>query len=144
MKTLILTLALSLAALTSPAQYLSTWLGLSNTIPITSTNNYTVASSNLLDMTKYTHAVFEFNGSGSNTNTNTLLLTITKSLGKTNWQAFTNWSITLNGTNPTYSYMELNFGVFGWGRLETVGSSLTNTITNASLYGWVKGYRREQ
>lgn len=137
-------LLIALLPLAAAAQYLPTSLGLSNTIPIIATNSYSVASSNYLDMTRYTHAAFEFNGSGQNTNTNTLILTLTKSLGKTNWQTFTNWSITINGTNRTYSYMEFDFGVFGWGRLETVGSSLTNTITNASLNAWTKGYRREQ
>lgn len=145
MKKQILSLILLIASLSAFGQSftLSTNLWFTNTI--VGTNTQTYVGTNYLDVTRYKTFSIVATGNGTNLSTNTLVFNFKASPTGTNWEQLPSMALsgTVNGTNPFVLYTNLTLGDgIGYLKPYQIVSSITNTITNAWIYGAFKMFPR--
>lgn len=122
---------------------LNTNLTFTNTIY--GTNTHTYAGTNCFDVTRYKTLAIVAVGSGTNNSTNTISFTFKTSADNTNYDNAPAYTLTgtANGVTRYNFWTNLTVGDgVGYVKPYQVISSVTNTVTNAWVWGAVKTFPR--
>lgn len=141
-------LTLALLAVPASAQIPGTVTRTNMQIAPTITNGatYTYSGTNLIELTRYGEVGWEIGFQGTNSvSTSNLVQTFRFSMDGTNWlnSPIYSWTIASQGTTAVRAATNWSIGTFNYMRPYQLTSPNTNDLTNAVLYGYAKGYRRD-
>ena len=144
----LISIALLIAALPLSAQLPGTVTRTNMQIAPTITNGatYTYSGTNLIELTRYGEVGWEIAFRGTNfVSTSNVTQTFRFSMDGTNWLTtpIYSWVFAADGTNAVRHATNWDIGTFNFMQPYQITSPNTNDITNAVLYGYAKGYRRD-
>jgi len=135
------------ATLTSLAELPSTVIRTNQQIATTITNGtaYTYAGTNYVDCSRYSRVGLEFSAGGTNASSGSHTLVFKRSMDGTNYETTAGivWTITSSGTTPFRLMTNWDVGNYNYVKLFYITNSIDADLTNATLWGYTKGYLRE-
>lgn len=139
-KTLTLLIGLALASVIH--MHAQTYVRTNMQVAATITNGttYTYAGTNFVDASRYSEVGFEHSASGPGVETNNYVYTFKLSNDATNYAGSPTLIWVANGARALTNF---TLGTYGHVQLFTRVSTNAIDHTNSSLYGYLKGYRRD-
>lgn len=140
-------LALILWPLSLVAQVPATMIRTNQQIAVTITNQtaYTYAGTNSVDATRYSQVALQLSFGGTNASTGNAIAVFKRSCDGTNYETAAPivWTVPITGLTPVLVVTNLNLDAIGYLKLWYITNSTDADLTNCTLFGYIKGYRRD-